>query len=130
MGETWGFAKMIFPLLLVGVFLSGVIRVLMPQDLVATYVGSNTLFAVMIPVIFGIFVYFPTLVEVPMAKTFLDLGMSRGALLAYLLADPVVSLPSILVVRRIMGTKRTAAYVGLIFVLTVSAGLLFGHFFG
>jgi hypothetical protein len=79
-----------------------------------------------IPVVFGIFVYFPTLVEVPMAKTFLELGMSQGALLAYLLADPVVSLPSILVVRKIMGTKQTLVYVAMIFVLCVSAGMLYG----
>jgi uncharacterized membrane protein YraQ (UPF0718 family) len=84
--------------------------------------------AVVIPVIFGIFVYFPTLVEVPMARMFLDLGMAKGPLLAYMLADPVISLPSILVVRKIMGNKETAVYVLLIFVFTVIAGLLAGRF--
>lgn len=128
-GETWGFAKTIFPLLLAGVFLSGIIGALMPKEFVAAYVGGNGITDMAIPVIFGIFVYFPTLVEVPMAKTFLALGMSKGAVLAYLLADPVVSLPSILVVRRIMGTKRTLVYVGLIFVLSIAAGLLFGFLF-
>jgi len=126
--ETFGFAKTIFPLLLAGVFLSGIIRALMPSELVSHYVGGNDVFSIALPVIFGIFVYFPTLVEVPMARTFLDLGMSKGALLAYLLADPVVSLASILVVRQIMGTKRTLAYVAMIFVLTLGAGLLFGRF--
>ncbi|OIO26446.1 hypothetical protein COX85_00430 [Candidatus Micrarchaeota archaeon CG_4_10_14_0_2_um_filter_55_9] len=126
MGETWGFTKKIFPLLLAGVFASGVIRALLPGDWVSTLVGSNTLTAMLASVLFGVVVYFPTLVEVPMAKTFLELGMSKGALLAYLLADPVVSLPSLLVLRRIMGSKKTLVYVGLIVVLTVSAGLLFG----
>ncbi len=126
MTETLIFAKTIFPLLIIGVFLSGAIKVLIPQDFVASYVGNNSITAILIPVIFGIFVYFPTLVEVPMAKTFLELGMSKGALLAYLLADPVISLPSILVVRKIMGNKRTLVYAGLILVLTVAAGLLFG----
>jgi len=127
MNETWGFAKTIFPLLIVGVFLSGMIRVLLPQDLVAGYVGNNGFVAMAIPVIFGIFIYFPTLVEVPMAKAFLELGMSRGALLAYMLADPVISLSSILVVRKIIGDKRTLLYIALIFILTVSAGLLYGR---
>ena len=130
MTETWDFAKKIFPLLLAGVFVSGIIRALLPGDWVSTFVGSNTLTAMIIPVLFGIIVYFPTLVEVPMAKTFLALGMSKGALLAYLLADPVVSLPSLLVLREIMGAKKTLVYVGLIFVLTVSAGLLFGAISG
>jgi len=127
MDETWGFTKTIFPLLLGGVFLSGIIRVLLPQNLISGYLGGNGFFAMAIPVTFGIFVYFPTLVEVPMAKTFLQLGMSRAALLAYLLADPVISLPSILVMRKIIGDKRTLLYIALIFILTVSAGMLYGR---
>lgn len=126
LSETWSFTKKIFPLLLAGVFVSGIIRALLPSDWVSTLVGGNGLTAMVIPVLFGIFVYFPTLVEVPMAKTFLELGMSKASLLAYLLADPVVSLPSLLVLRQIMGAKRTLAYATLILVLTVSAGLLYG----
>ena len=128
MDETWGFTKTIAPLLLIGVFASGIIREVMPPDLIPTYMGQNTLIAMVIPVLFGIFVYFPTLVEVPMARMFLDLGMAKGPLLAYMLADPVISLPSILVVRKIMGNKETAVYVLLIFVFTVLAGLAAGRF--
>jgi len=127
MAETWGFAKTIAPLLLAGVFVSGMVKVLLPQEFVTTYVGSNSLSALLIPVLFGVLVYFPTLVEVPMAKVFLDLGMGKGPLMAYLLADPVLSLPSILVVSKIMGTKRTVAYVVLIIVLSVIGGYLFGR---
>lgn len=126
MRESWGFAKTIAPLLLAGVFVSGIVRVLLPQEFVAKYVGSNSLSNMVIPVIFGVLVYFPTLVEVPMAKVFLDLGMAKGPLMAYLLSDPVLSLPSILVVSRIMGAKRTSVYVALIIVLTISGGYLFG----
>ena len=126
MRESWGFAKTISPLLLVGVFVSGMVKVLLPQEFVTNYMGSNSLTALIIPVLFGVLVYFPTLVEVPMAKVFLDLGMGKGPLMAYLLADPVLSLPSILVVSKIMGTKRTVAYVALIIVFTVFGGYLFG----
>jgi hypothetical protein len=126
MKESWGFAKTIAPLLLAGVFVSGIVKVILPQEFVVKYVGSNSMSNMFIPVIFGVLVYFPTLVEVPMAKAFLDLGMARGPLLAYLLSDPVLSLPSILVVSKIMGAKRTAVYVALIIILTVSGGYLFG----
>lgn len=128
MRESWGFAKTIAPLLLAGVFVSGIVKVILPQEFVTKYVGSNSFSDIFIPVIFGVLVYFPTLVEVPMAKTFIDLGMAKGPLLAYLLSDPVLSLPSILVVSKIMGAKRTAVYVGLIIILTVSGGYLFGLF--
>ena len=128
--ETRQFAKIITPLLLAGVFIAGIIGFLIPKELVAGFFGNNSLFAISIPVMFGIFVYFPTLVEVPMAKTFLTLGMAKGPLLAYLLADPVISLPSILVVRKIMGTKRTIVYAGLIAILSIMAGWIYGNFVG
>lgn len=124
--ETWKFVKQIFPLLIVGVFAAGIVRVIIPETWVQTVAGRNTIWANMIGVLFGVFMYFPTLVEVPIARMFLDLGMARGPLLAYLLADPELSLQSILVLRGIMGSKKTYVYVGLVAVLTTIAGYLFG----
>jgi hypothetical protein len=130
MHETWFFTKMILPLLLVGVFAAGVIGALIPEDLVAEHVGSNTLSANLIAVAFGVFMYFPTLVEVPVARMFLDLGMARGPLLAYLLADPELSLQSMLVIRKVMGSGKTLVYVAMVAVLCTVAGLIFGTFAG
>lgn len=128
--ETWSFMKKIFPLLFIGIFAAGVISALLPKDFLGLYLGDNTVMANLIAVLFGTFMYFPTLVEVPMAKMFLDLGMAKGPLLAYVLADPVISLPSILVVRKFMGTKQTIAYVLLIVFFCTIAGLIYGSFAG
>jgi hypothetical protein len=76
--------------------------------------------------VFGIFMYFPTLVEVPIAKMFLDLGMHRGPLLAYLMSDPELSLQSILIISAIVGRKKTAVYVGLVALFSAVAGLTYG----
>ncbi len=124
--ETWKFVKQIFPLLIVGVFAAGIVREIIPEEWVRTIAGSNTIGANFVGVIFGVFMYFPTLVEVPIARMFLDLGMARGPLLAYLLADPELSLQSILVLNGIMGKKKTAVYVALVAVLSTLAGYLFG----
>jgi uncharacterized membrane protein YraQ (UPF0718 family) len=124
--EAWKFVKQIFPLLIVGVFAAGIVKVIIPEDWVRTVAGSNTIWANMVGVLFGVFMYFPTLVEVPVAKMFLDLGMARGPLLAYLLADPELSLQSILVLNGIMGRKKTIVYVSLVAVLSTLAGYLFG----
>lgn len=128
--ETWVFTKKIFPLLLAGIFIAGVLTQLLPQNFLATFMGRNTVFANLIAVLFGVFMYFPTLVEVPMAKMFLGLGMAKGPLLAYLLADPVISLASILVVRKFIGNKRTLVYVGLIIIFTTISGLIYGAIIG
>ena len=124
--ETWKFVKQIFPLLIVGVFLAGIVRVIIPESWVRTIAGRNTILANFVGVIFGVFMYFPTLVEVPVAKMFLDLGMARGPLLAYLLADPELSLQSILVLNGVMGRKKTLTYVSLVAVFSTMAGYLFG----
>ncbi|MFQ6125330.1 MAG: permease [Candidatus Heimdallarchaeota archaeon] len=126
--ETKFFVKLIFPLLLVGIFGVGVAKVLIPEELVGQYLGENTLAANLFGVLFGVFMYFPTLVEVPIARMFLDLGMAKGPLLAYLLADPELSLQSILVTRKIMGDRKNVTYVILVTIACTCAGLIFGYF--
>jgi len=124
--ESWRFVKQIFLLLVVGVFIVGVIRQLIRPEWIQTLAGQNTLLANAVAVVFGVFMYFPTLVEVPVARMFLDLGMHRGPLLAYLMADPELSLQSMLMVAAVIGRRKTAAYVGLVAVFSITAGLVYG----
>jgi uncharacterized membrane protein YraQ (UPF0718 family) len=126
MNETWSFVKMIFPYLILGVFIAGILGELIPENFIQNLVGENTVVANIIGVLFGVIAYFPTLMEVPIARMFLDLGMSRGVLLAYLLADPELSIQSILVTRKFIGDKKNLVYVLLVIIFTVIAGLLFG----
>lgn len=126
--EIWRFVKQIFPLLIAGVFVAGMVKAVLPEQWVQSLAGRNTIWANAIGVVFGVFMYFPTLVEVPIARMFLDLGMNRGPLLAYLLADPELSLQSILVTGRILGRKKTALYVVLVSIFSTLAGYLFGMF--
>lgn len=124
--ETWRFVKMIFPLLIVGVFVVGVIRMFIRPEWVQAIAGSNSVLANMAGVVFGVFMYFPTLVEVPIAKMFLSLGMHPGPLIAYLMADPELSLQSILITSAIIGKRKAWTYVGLVAVFSTLAGLTYG----
>ena len=126
--EMWRFVKQIIPLLLVGVFLAGMARAIIPATWIQAIAGRNTVWANLVGVLFGVFMYFPTLVEVPIAQTFLSLGMHRGPLLAYLLADPELSLQSILITNSVVGRKKTAVYVTLVTIFSTLAGLIFGWF--
>jgi hypothetical protein len=126
--ETWRFVKQIIPLLLVGVFLASIARALIPAVWIEAVAGRNTIWANLAGVLFGVFMYFPTLVEVPVAQTFLSLGMHRGPLLAYLLADPELSLQSILITNTVISKKKTAVYVVLVTVFSTLSGLIFGWF--
>ncbi len=124
--ESWRFVKQIFPLLVIGVFTVGVIRVLIKPEWIQILAGANTVLGNLAGVVFGVFMYFPTLVEVPIANMFLSLGMHRGPLLAYLIADPELSLQSILMISAIIGRLRAWTYVGWVALFSTLAGLIYG----
>ena len=124
--ESWKFVKQIFPLLIVGVFLVGILRELIKPEWIQALAGHNTLLGNLAGVAFGVFMYFPTLVEVPIAQMFLSLGMHRGPLLAYLMADPELSLQSILITAAIIGHLKTWTYVAWVALFSTLAGLLYG----
>ncbi len=124
--EAWRFVKQIFVLLIVGVFIVGMVRQVIRPEWIEAVAGSNTVLANAVAVGFGVFMYFPTLVEVPVARMFLDLGMHPGPLLAYLMADPELSLQSMLMVAAVIGRTKTAAYVGLVALFSICAGFIYG----
>ncbi len=124
--ESWRFVKQIFPLLLVGVFIVGVLRELIRPEWIESLAGRNTLLGNLAGVGFGVFMYFPTLVEVPIANMFLGLGMHRGPLLAYLMADPELSLQSILLIAAIIGRAKAWTYVAWVAVFSTGAGWVYG----
>ena len=113
-------------LLVVGVFVVGIVRQLIQPEWIQNLAGRNDLLANAVAVVFGVFMYFPTLVEVPVAHMFLDLGMHRGPLLAYLMADPELSLQSILIISAIVGRRKAWTYVGFVALFSTAAGLTYG----
>ena len=129
---TWGFALQILPLLLGGVLVSGFLlgRVghdgVIPSGFVVALVGGNSLWANFFSSIVAAFMYFATLTEVPILQGLMNSGMGKGPALALLLAGPALSLPSMLVLRSIMGTKKTIVYVSLVVLLSTIAGMIFG----
>ena len=124
--ESWRFMKQIFPLLIAGVFMVGVIRPVIRPEWIQSIAGENTAIGNLTGVFFGIFMYFPTLVEVPIAKMFLELGMHKGPLLAYLMADPELSLQSMLITAAVIGRLKIFAYVVCVAIFSAVSGFLYG----
>ena len=126
---TWQFTLLILPWLLLGVFAAGIIKVILPPEVIQTWVGGNSLMSNLIASVSGALMYFATLTEVPILKAFLDLGMGKGPALALLLAGPALSLPNMLVIRRIMGIKKALVYIGLVVIMSTFIGMMFGFLF-
>jgi len=133
--STWDFAKLILPLLFAGVLVAGLLlgrpgsEGLIPSKWVAGLVGGNSLGANLFSSVVGAFMYFATLTEVPILQGLLGAGMGQGPALALLLAGPALSLPNMLVIRSVLGTKKTVAFVSLVVVMATISGMIFGHFF-
>ena len=130
--SSWGLAKLILPLLLAGVLAAGFFlgrpgsEGIIPSDWVASAVGGNSLGANLFASIAGAFMYFATLTEVPILQGLLGAGMGKGPALALLLAGPALSLPNMLVIRSVMGTRRTVVFVLLVVTMATVSGLIFG----
>ena len=130
--SAWGFAKQILPLLLFGVLIAGLLlgRVghegLIPAHLVEWAVGGNSFRANFFASFAGAFMYFATLTEVPILQGLISSGMGKGPSLALLLAGPALSLPNMLVIRSIMGTKKTVTFVGLVIIMATFTGMIYG----
>jgi uncharacterized membrane protein YraQ (UPF0718 family) len=131
---TWGYAKQIVPLLLGGVLVAGLLlgrpghEGLIPAVWVESAVGGNSIAANFFASVAGAFMYFATLTEVPIMQGLMGSGMGKGPALALLLAGPALSLPSMLVLRSIMGTGKTIVFVTLVVLLSTACGLIYGMF--
>ena len=134
--STWVFAKQIFPLLIGGVMVAGFLlgrpghEGVIPGSWVARLVGGNSLGANLFASVAGAFMYFATLTEVPILQGLLGSGMGQGPALALLLAGPALSLPSMLVIRSVLGTKKTLVYVLLVVVMATVTGMIYGALTG
>jgi hypothetical protein len=135
--SSWTFAKQILPLLLAGVLIAGLLlggpeggdRGLIPAAWIEHMVGGNSPGANLFASVAGALMYFATLTEVPILEGLLNAGMGHGPALALLLAGPALSLPNMLVIRSVLGTKKTAAYVTLVIAMSTIAGLIYGALF-
>jgi len=134
--QSWGFAKQILPLLFWGVLVAGLLlgrpghEGLIPSEWVSAAVGGNSLLANFTASFLGAFMYFATLTEVPILQGLLGNGMGKGPALALLLAGPALSLPNMLVIRSMMGTRKTMVFVALVMMMATISGVIFGTFFG
>jgi len=133
---SYDFAKQILPLLLFGVVIAGALlgRVghegLIPSEWVAQAVGGNSLWANFFAAFAGAFMYFATLTEVPILQGLIGSGMGKGPALALLLAGPALSLPNMLIIRSVLGTKKTVVFVSLVIVFATISGVIFGTIYG
>ena len=135
-GQSWGLAKQILPLLLFGVLVSGALlgrpnhEGLIPSEWVSGAVGGNSVWSNLFASVAGAFMYFATLTEVPILQGLIGSGMGQGPALALLLAGPALSLPSMLVIRSVIGTTKTVVYVSLVVVMATISGMVYGSIFG
>ena len=132
LGETWFFTKQILPLLAAGVLIAGFLlggpegKGIIPEHYISSLLGGNSIMANFFASIFGAFMYFATLTEIPIIQGLLANGMGKGPALTLLLAGPALSLPNMLVIRSVIGNKKTLYYIILVIIMATISGLMYG----
>ena len=136
LNSTWDFTKQILPLLGLGVLFAGFLLGshegkggIIPNEWISALVGGNSLFSNFFASIVGAFMYFATLTEVPIVKGLINSGMGKGPALALLLAGPALSLPSMLVIKSVIGFQKTVVYVSLVVVMATISGMIYGFIY-
>jgi uncharacterized membrane protein YraQ (UPF0718 family) len=124
--ETWNLSKQIVPYLVIGVFAAGVLKEFLPPAYVSNFVGGNSLTANAIASVAGAVMYFATLTEVPIVESLMSLGMGKGPELALLLAGPALSLPNMLAIHQVLGTRKTGTYICLVIMFAAASGFIYG----
>jgi len=134
--SSWNFAWQILPLLLVGVLVAGLLmgrpgeEGLIPSNFISSLVGGNSIGANLVASVAGAFMYFATLTEIPILQGLIGNGMGQGPALALLLAGPALSLPNMLVIRKVIGLRMTLVYVALVVIMATVSGLIYGYLSG
>jgi len=126
--ETWWFVRIIFPLLLIGVFIIGIIGKILHEEWIQNWLGGNGIVASFLATMIGAISYFATMTEAPFVDTLMKLGMGKGPALALLLTGPGLSLPNWLAIARVFGVKKALVYVPIIVILGTLVGWFFGNF--
>jgi hypothetical protein len=133
---TWGFTKQIFPLLMGGVLVAGFLLgrpgypALIPEQVISSLVGGNSLWANLFASLSGALMYFATLTEIPILQGLIGAGMGQGPALALLLAGPALSLPSMIAIAGVLGMKKTLTYCVIVVILSTIAGMGYGWLMG
>ncbi len=129
LSESLWFVKMIFPFLLLGVFIVGIIGKLIPEEWIKKWLGGNALSANFLATIIGSISYFATMTEAPFVHTLMKMGMGKGPALALLLTGPGLSLPNWIVIARVFGLKKAFVYVPVMIILGTTVGFVYGNWF-
>jgi hypothetical protein len=143
--ETWGLTKKIFPILLVGVFIVGIIGGVAAYFIpgadpgnalgvaVAPYIGGNDIFSCFLASVIGAILYMPTLLEVAIVGNLFGYSagiMGGGPALALLLAGPSLSLPNMVVITKVLGVKKALTYFALVIIIAALVGFMYGMIAG
>lgn len=111
--------KRIWVYLLIGIAIGGAIHGWAPEEILAKYAGKDNPFSVVIAVLAGIPLYSNALGTIPIAEALIGKGVGLGTALAFMMAVTALSVPEMVLLRKVMKPRLVA-----IFVLTASTGIL------
>ena len=126
--QTVGTFKKVFPYILVGVGIGALIHNWIPESWIATVLGSNNPFGVILATLVGIPMYADIFGTIPVAEALLFKGAQLGTVLSFMMAVTTLSLPSLIMLRKAVKPKLLALFIGVCTIGIILVGYLFNAF--
>jgi uncharacterized membrane protein YraQ (UPF0718 family) len=115
----------VWPYVVVGIAIGGFMHGYLPEDFLVQYAGPHNPFAVPLAVAIGVPLYSNAAGVIPIVHVLMEKGMAMGTVLAFMMAVVALSLPEMIILRKVLKPKLIAVFVGINAVAIVAVGYLF-----
>lgn len=129
-GETIDIVKRVWLYVLIGVGLGAGLHGYVPREWFIAHAGAENIFAVPLAVLIGIPLYSNATGIIPVAEVLMNKGVPVGTILAFIMSIVAISLPELLILRKVLKPQILLFFVGFLFVAFVGIGYLFNFIFG
>lgn len=126
---AWGYVldilKKVWLYVVIGIAIGGIIHGYAPADFLVKYAGPNNFFGVPLAVLVGVPLYSNAAGIIPIVNVLMEKGMAMGTVLAFMMAVTALSLPEMIILRKVLKPKLIGIFIGIMSVSIIFVGYLF-----
>ena len=120
--------RRVWPYVFIGVGIGAIIHGYIPESFITAVLGNNNIFSVVIATIIGIPMYADIFGTLPIAEALVSKGVGIGTVLSFMMAVTALSLPSMIMIKKVVKTKLLLTFVGIVTFGILMMGYLFNAF--
>ncbi|MGI8037851.1 organoarsenical efflux permease ArsP [Campylobacter coli] len=116
--------KKLLPYIVVAVFIGAFIHGFIPQEILQKYLNGNEILSIVLAAFLGIFLYLRVETIIPIGLALLEMGISQGVIMSFLIAGAGCSLPELVLLKQMFKMKFLLLFIAIILSVAISFGML------